>query len=542
MSFHAIDVERPVFLTAGALLICLPVWGTWVQIGPFGGSASIIVSNPHYPGTFVAGTRNALLFRSSDRGESWNPLPFPPQFQAVLNTLVMDPELNGVYLAGLSSDLAQYSGIMRSGDGGTTWHQVPDLRGQRVRALAYKRANSRLVAAGTDSGVFLSEDHGVTWRRISPSDDSRLQPIVAIAFDPNRSTTLYAGTPHLPWMTSDSGDSWQSIHNGMMDDSDVFSIQPDRNHPRRILAAACSGIYRSLNGGDTWTKLMETKGASYRTYVVVQDPEYENTWFAGTAHGLLRSDDSGTTWVKLGSFITRSIAFDPSRLGRVFIATEGEGILRSEDSGRTFQPVNQGFSNVRVSSAWIEGGEFYITVGDPTAGGVFRLTGPPDSWERIDVLPANPVTIPGAPPSAPLAVSSTLDHVVRYKLPDPASRTFVYSVVSTRGDVLLAATSSGLRASNDQGNSWHTVPGEMQSDTIQAICRHPQKEGELFAAKYGAIYTSVDAGHTWRRISPEQWPISSVKQLTIIPGATDRLMVLTQQQGIWEFPLDQRGL
>src|SRR3954451_9987078 len=84
--------------------------------GPFGGSAAVVVADPHSSKTFLAGTRNALLFRTRDGGESWTPVPFPPELQSTLNALVIDPGTPGVYLAAVSSDSPRYSGILRSTD------------------------------------------------------------------------------------------------------------------------------------------------------------------------------------------------------------------------------------------------------------------------------------------------------------------------------------------------------------------------------------------------------------------------------------------
>ena len=149
------------------LFLCLPLSAQWMPLGPFGGSAAVVVADPHSSKTFLAGTRNALLFVTRDAGESWTRIPFPPEFQGTLNALAVDPETPGVYLAALSSDLPQYSGILRSTDAGATWRQLPDLRDEQVRAIAFKRADSRILAAGTDTGVFASQDGAKTWRRIS---------------------------------------------------------------------------------------------------------------------------------------------------------------------------------------------------------------------------------------------------------------------------------------------------------------------------------------------------------------------------------------
>jgi len=569
-----------------ASLLCFPLWAEWIPLGPFGGSASVVVADPHYSRTLVAGTRNALLFRSRDGGESWTQLAFPAQLHATLNAFAIDPQTAGIYLAGVSSESPQYSGILRSVDAGATWRQIPDLRNHRVRAIAFKRASSKIVAAGTDSGVFLSQDGGIGWTRVSPEDNRQLQPIVSLAFDPKDGATLYAGTPHLPWKTSDGGATWHSIHAGMLDDSDVFSIFVDRNRPQRLFAGACSGIYRSLNAGAAWTRLTDARDASYRTYVIAQDPQYENVWFAGTTHGMVRSLDGGATWEKIGSFATRSIAFDPGRLGRIFIAADEAGILRSDDNGKTWQPVNYGFYNRQLSSLWTVGGAVYTATLDGVArGNIFRLAPDRAAWEDVtsallNVLPAalSPPSFPnlvlakfesglfiseddganwkilGLPLDAPDILTVTaldtpwtaavgpsgvfLSRDARsWKLCSPPGGE-VYDVISTRGGRLLAATSSGLKASNDLGASWDPVRGELETDTVKAICRHPRRPALLFAAKYGIIYGSVDAGRSWRRISSEAWPILSVKQLALLPGTPDRLLALTHQQGVWELLLD----
>lgn len=534
---------RSILLATAGLLLDLPLYADWMPLGPFGGATSIVVSDPHNAGTVIVGTRNGLLFRSNSGGESWMPLAFPSQFHTTLNTVAIDPQAPGVYLAGLSSDSPAYSGMLRSSDGGTTWRQVPEFRNQQVWAIVFKRSGSRVVAAGTGSGIFASQDGGITWSRISPADDSRLRPIMSLTLDPRDSATLYAGTPHLAWKTSDGGASWHSVHAGMIDDSDIFSIQVDRNRPLRVFVSACSGIYRSLNGGSTWTKLVEAKEASYRSYAIVQDPQFEKVWFAGTANGMVRSVDAGTTWEKVSPFATRSIAFDPRRLGRIFIATEEAGILRSEDEGKTWQVVNNGFCNRRLAMLWTIAGTAYTAALDGAASGsVFRLATDLGKWDkiasRLDPGTSTEVTFKDDGWAAAVRATGAFlarDGNDRRLCPAPAGE--IYGVVSTRGRSLLAATNAGLKSSDDLCGSWQSVRGELGTDTIQAICRHPSAYA-LFAAKYGVIYMSVDGGRSWSSMPPLPRSGTSVKQIVVIPGSPDRLLVLTHQQGVWELPLN----
>ena len=172
-----------------------------------------------------------------------------------------------------------------------------------------------------------------------------MQEITALAFDPKDSRVIYAGTPHLPWKTVDGGTSWYSIHQGLIDDSDIFSIRVNPQRPQLVLASACSGIYRSDNGGGAWIKLQGIPGTHRRTHVIAEDPGAPDTIFAGTTLGLFKSVDAGRTWQHLTSEQVNWMVFDPEIPTTLYLATEYAGILKSTDSGRTFRDVNTGFSN-----------------------------------------------------------------------------------------------------------------------------------------------------------------------------------------------------
>jgi photosystem II stability/assembly factor-like uncharacterized protein len=625
---------KAVLCVALAAPFCGMLRAQWRALGPFGGSAAVVQVDPLDSNNVIAGARNAQLYRSRDGGATWEPLQFSLQLNSVLHVLAIVPRIPRVYLAGLSYESPGASGMLRSTDGGTTWSPVPAFSGLQVRAIAMSRGDRPVIAAGTDAGVFESIDGGDSWSRISPPENRELSPVVSLAFDPNNTKTIYVGTPHLPWKTSDGGVTWRSIHAGMVDDSDVFSMVVDRNHPERVFASACSGVYRSVNGGLAWAKLPMAKEASFRSYVVAQDPQFERVLFAGTTHGMIRSRNGGATWERIAPYATRSIAFDLHRLGRIFIATDEAGILRSENYGATWKRVNHGFCNRQLSPlAMSETGVLYTsTIYDPGGGGLFRLANGEDVWSKIasesqlsgePVLAVMPASDSGdtlyattprfifvskngggawtrlasfgeAPRLADLFASArTASRVVAlpesslFLAPDvdrtwktsrdpagvairslveldwpsiaalTASDMFlsndgetwracarvpggveVHGVAALSGHGLLVATSGGLRISANFGASWRTLGGPLEGNTVQAICRHPLRLSTLFAARYGLIYASPDSGRSWIRISPEEWPVRSVKQLVVAPGTPDRLLVLTHQQGVFMLPLD----
>ena len=92
--------------------------------------------------------------------------------------------------------------------------------------------------AGTVAGVFRSIDGGEHWAEISPAASSEVHEVESVAVDPVDTNTIYAGTWHLPWKTTDGGAHWSNIKEGLIDDSDVFSIIIDPHAPGRRVRLA----------------------------------------------------------------------------------------------------------------------------------------------------------------------------------------------------------------------------------------------------------------------------------------------------------------
>jgi len=305
-----------------------------VSSGP-GRLVTLIQTDPHHPGTLLAGTAAAQLFRSRDGGVSWIPLSFPAALHAGLHALVIDNSKPDTYFVALSSELPQYAGVFRTVDEGATWEHLPGLDQKQVFALTCWASDGRVLGAGTQEGVFLSQDGGDTWKHLSSSNSSWPRPVVSITLDAKSRNTIYAGTPHLAWKTTDGGKRWFRMSRGMRDDSDIFVINVDGVRPKRLLAGACSGIYRSVDGGFTWKSLEDAVGGQHRTYLLARPPGRPNIVFAATSDGLMQSSDGGGTWQIVSPQSTRSIAFDPVDSNLVFAATD-KGVLRSQDGGMHF--------------------------------------------------------------------------------------------------------------------------------------------------------------------------------------------------------------
>ena len=148
-----------------------------------------------------------------------------------------------------------------------------------------------------------------------------------MAIDPRDPQIIYAGTWHLPWKTSDGGLHWSSIKQGVIDDSDVFSIILDRGNPQTVFASACSGIYQSDDGGKLFRKVQGMPDSARRTRVLEQDPQDADTLYAGTTEGLWKTTDGGQDFrlISPPDFILNGVLVDPRNSGRVLIATDRGG-------------------------------------------------------------------------------------------------------------------------------------------------------------------------------------------------------------------------
>jgi photosystem II stability/assembly factor-like uncharacterized protein len=324
----------------------------WQRLGPPGGMVISLAAASD--GTVYLGTPDGHVFASRDRGGHWELRGrAADRLDAVVQRMVVDTRNPNRMLAAVWFRDSRAGGVFESADGAKTW-KLAGLGNEAVRALEQSASDAAVWMAGTRSGVFRSTDDARSWQRITPAEDPELQNIDSLAIDPRDAQTVYVGTYHLPWKTTDGGKNWHSISAGMIDDSDVMSLRIDAQNPQRIFSSACSGIYRSEDGGASWTKLAGIPYSSRRTQQIVQDPGDAQTLYAATTEGLWMTSDSGETWKRVTTRDTDANAAVvlAAREGPILLAgTSAQGILRSENGGTALVESNGGFAHRVVTAA-----------------------------------------------------------------------------------------------------------------------------------------------------------------------------------------------
>ncbi len=163
---------------------------------------------------------------------------------------------------------------------------------------------------------------------------------------------------------------------------EMYHLKGSPVDPNRLYASQSSGwfgqvIQRSDDGGKTWEPVSnkfvyEGNPGTHQWYDGTPHPwEFKRVWhlepsltdpdtvYAGVEDAaLFRSTDGGQTWQELaglrghesgpkwqpgaGGMGLHTILLDPSHPGRIFIAISAAGVFRTDDAGKTWRPANRG--------------------------------------------------------------------------------------------------------------------------------------------------------------------------------------------------------
>lgn len=341
----------------------------------------------------------------------------------------------------------------------------PAITSGRISDIAMMPDGHHHMLVGTgSSGLWLTENAGVTWKPVFDSYGSYAIGVVEIA--PSNSSVVYAGTGENNaqrsvafgdgvYRSDDGGKSWRNI--GLKESGHISQIWIDPQDADHVLVAAQGplwnkggdrGLYRTRNGGQSWERVLDID---------------ENT---GVNEFVVHPDDHDT--------IIASTYQRRRHVWTLINGGPGSGIHRTTDGGNTWKEGAPGFPGGelgRIGLAMAPSAPetvYAIVEADDKTKGVYRTTNFGTRWEKQSSFMT----------SSPQYYNEL---VVDPKEPNRVYAMDTYAAMSEDGGKTFKRLSNNARHVDDH-----------------ALWINPQNTKHLIIGGDGGLYESYDRGSTWR--------------------------------------------
>jgi photosystem II stability/assembly factor-like uncharacterized protein len=334
---------------------------------------------------------------------------------------------------------------------------------------------------------------------------------------------------------------------------EIYHLKGSPVNPNRLYASQSSGwfgqiVHRSDDGGVTW----ETVGNE----LVYDGVPGTHQWYDGTAHpweftriwhlepsltdpdtiyagvedaALFRSTDAGQTWQELsglrehgtgsswqpgaGGLCLHTIILDPTNPERIIIAISAAGAFRTDDGGKTWLPINQGLQSEYIPDPEAEVGHC-----------VHHIAMHPSRPNVLFMQKHWDVMRSDNAGDSWHEVSGNLPSDFGFVVDVHAHEPDTIYVVPIKSDSEHYPPEGKLRVyrSRTGGNEWEALTnGLPQSDCYVNVLRDAmavdtlESCGVYFGTTGGQVYVSPDSGDNWLTIVRDLPAVLSVEVQTL---------------------------
>jgi photosystem II stability/assembly factor-like uncharacterized protein len=446
------------------------------------------------------------LYRSRDGGASWQ-LVLSRGVDAGAVDVSIDPLNPRIVYAAFWQARRNFwhlhsggagSGLFRSMDGGDTWVELSRRNGlpkgivakdgdkggsilgkHGVAASAARagRVYALVEAAGDETGLYRSDDHGESWTQINANRDLMHRPwyYTHVFACPAHADTVYVTNLQM-WKSTDGGAQWSEVTTPHGDNHDLWI---DPKNPRRMIQGNDGGANVSFNGGESWSNIYNQLTAQF--YRLDVDNQFPYRVYGTQQDNTTISVPSASEW----GAITLGDCTYPGTGESGFIAVHPQdpaivycGAVGSSPGGHgALQRYDHRTRQIRLVNVWPE-----ESTGVPPRDLKYRF-----AWTfPLVFAPGDPKTLY----AGGNRVFRTRDEGTSWECISP--------------DLSL---NDRERQGHSGGPLTHDTAGAEVHATCACVAPSPHRAGEIWASTDdGLVHLTRDDGKSWRRVTPKGMP------------------------------------
>ncbi|TDQ33045.1 VPS10 domain-containing protein [Zeaxanthinibacter enoshimensis] len=307
----------------------------WRNIGPFRGGRSVASSGVvGQPMTYYMGGTGSGIWKTTDDGISWKNISDGFLKTGTVGAIAVSESNPNIVIAGMGEHAARGvmtsmgDGVYKSTDAGKTWKHIGLDNTRHISDviihptdpdIIFVAAQGAQYGSSEDRGIYRSEDGGKNWEKVLYLDATT--GASSLSMDMKNPLILYAAMwqhRRYPWTmesggamsglfkSTDGGDSWEKMKDGLPKEFGKSGISASRANPERVYAVIEAegekgGVYRSDDAGKKWMQVNKDRVNIARSWYYMEifaDPQDENKVYVLNAP-VMKSIDGGKSFSNL---------------------------------------------------------------------------------------------------------------------------------------------------------------------------------------------------------------------------------------------------
>ena len=438
------------------------------------------------------------VYRSDDKGQTWTnthqaPLPARIGYDFCLIRVSPD-DADQIYVLG--------NYLLTSSDGGKSYErnqgEIVNLRPHGAKVLHLDHhdmwidpMNPDRIILGTDGGLYMSYDRGLTWLRVN---NIPIAEVYAVTVDMAEPYNVYIGTqdnaalygPSDYVLADGQPEPWKHVYLDRWGGGDSYYTLVDPTDQNIVYYEHQFGDLRRKDLRDGSTRSIRPRAAkdapplrrNWMTPVVISHHNPFTLYYG--AHKLFKSINRGDNWTCISPDLTTQPG--PEKQGDVPYGTI-----------------------TTISESRLRAGLIYVGTDD---GNVQITRDDGISWTKIsDELPGKWVS--------------------RVTASEHELATVYVSFTGYREDDF----EKYLYMSDDFGKTWESIAGNLPSESINAIAEDHRDKDILYIGTDLGVYATLDRGERWMSLCNEL-PTTAIHDMVVHPRENE-LVVGTHGRSVY---------